>query len=168
MHSHNLPLLAVLWLPAVLAALRRLRGVDGRWRRADPFARAALLLMAVTAAVHIGLIPAHAGDPPTALLFALDATALAVVAAAGLRGVRGWRAAAAVLLAGGVGAYCVYVAAGREALDVTGIATKFDELIAMEMLLLSRLVGTQRLRLPRAAAALFGRGRVAAQLGDPR
>jgi hypothetical protein len=168
MHSHNLPLLAVLWLPAALAALRRVPGVDSRWRRLDPFARGALLLMAVAAAVHVALIPAHAGDPVTAVLFALDASGLAVVGAAGLLGVRGWRAAAALMLLGAVGAYGLYVGAGREVLDLTGIATKAAEVAAVELLVLSRLVGTQRLRLPRSAAALLRGRRVAPQLGDAR
>ena len=84
MHSHNLPLVAVLWLPAALALVRRLPGVTPTWRRANPLTRAALLLMAVAAVVHLALIPAHSSEPVTAILFALDAIGLAVVGSAGL------------------------------------------------------------------------------------
>ena len=168
MHSHNLPLLAVLWLPAVLALLRRNRHLGRAWDRQDRLTQGALLLMAVAAAVHLALIPAHAGDPVTAVLFALDAAGLSVVGLAGLAGVRGWRPAAAILLLGAVGAYGYYVAAGRETLDLTGVATKAAELLAVELLALPRLMRSERLRLARAAAPLLGDRRVPAELGNSR
>lgn len=167
MHSHNLPLLAVLWLPAALALLRRDDRIARAWRRLDLPTQGALLLMAVAAAVHLALIPAHAGDPVTAVLFALDAAALTAVGFAGLAGVRGWRPAAVLLLLGAVGAYGFYVAGGREALDLTGVATKAVELLGVELLVLPRLVRPQRLRLTRATAPLLrGRG-VPSELSHP-
>lgn len=167
MHSHNLPLLAVLWLPAALALLRRHDWIARAWTRQDRLTQGALLLMAVAAAVHLALIPAHSGDPVTAVLFALDAAGLSAVALAGLAGVRGWRAAAAVLLLGAVGAYGYYVAAGREALDLTGVATKAAELLAVELLALPRLVRPERLRLARASTPLLRDRRVPTELGHP-
>jgi hypothetical protein len=167
MHSHNLPLLAVLWLPAALALLRRNHRIARAWRRLDALTRGALLLMAAAAAVHLALIPAHTADPVTAVLFGLDALGLTSVGLAGLADVRGWRAAAALLLLGAVGAYGFYVATGREVLDLTGIATKADELLAVELLVIAGLVRPERLRLARAAAALLGRRRVSAELGHP-
>lgn len=167
MHSHNLPLVAMLWLPALLALLRRLPGVTPAWRRADPLTQSALLLMAVAAVVHVALIPAHASEPITAILFALDAIGLAVVGSAGLLGLRFWRIAAVALLLGAVGAYAVYIAAGWEAIDATGALTKLAELGAVELLVLGWLVRTQRLRLSRAAAALLGGRGVAAQVRHP-
>lgn len=143
MHSHNLPLVAVLWLPAALAALRRLPGVDARWARLDPFSRGALLAMAVAAAVHLALIPAHLRDLPTAVLFALDAAGLAAVGGAAILGMPYWRPAAALLLLGAVGSYAVYIASGREVLDLTGIATKVDEVAGAELLLLGHLARTR-------------------------
>jgi len=167
MHSHNLPLLAVLWLPAALAIVRRIPGVGERWRRLDPMTQGALLLMAVAAAVHLALIPAHARDPLTAVLFALDAAGLVIVGGAGLLGVRGWRAAASLLLIGAVGAYAFYVATGREVLDLTGIATKVAELAAVELLALGWLVRSQRLRLAGSAAAFVRNRGIAAELRNP-
>lgn len=143
MHSHNLPLVAVLWLPALLAALRRLPGMDHRWARLDPFSRAALLAMAIAAAVHLALIPAHLHDVPTAVLFALDAAGLAALGGAALVALPHWRPAAALLLLGAVGAYAVYIASGREVLDLTGIATKVDEVAGAELLLLGHLARTR-------------------------
>lgn len=167
MHSHNLPLLTVLWLPAALALLHRQRWVARAWRRLDRLSQGALLLMAGAAAVHLALIPAHAGDPITEVLFALDAAGLAAVGLAGLAGVRGWRAAAVLLLLGAVGAYAFYVASGREGLDLTGLATKAAELLAVELLVLPRLVRPERLRLARAPAPLLGDRGVPTELGHP-
>jgi len=167
MHSHNLPLLAVLWLPAALVLLRRIPGVAESWRRTDALTRAVLLLMAVAAAVHLALIPAHAADPITAVLFALDACGLIAVGVAGLLGIRGWRVAATLLLLGAVGAYAAYVVTGREVLDLTGIATKVDELAAVELLLLGWLVRSQRLRFTRTAAAFVRNRGIAAELRNP-
>ena len=167
MHSHNLPLLAVLWLPAALALLRRNGWIARAWDRQDRMTQGGLLLMAGAAAVHLALIPAHAGDRSTALLFALDAAGLTAVGLGGLAGVRGWRAAAVLLLLGAVGAYGCYVALGRETLDLTGLATKAAELLAVELLALPRLMGPERLRFTRAAAPLLGGGGVPAELSHP-
>ena len=131
MHVHGVALLCVLWLPLLGTLLVRVGKVRRAWERSRPADRLALRLLAVTAAVHAGLVFDHGHDAVTATLFLLDAAALTCVIAAGLAGVRGWRSAAALLLISGLGAYAAYVAGGLESLDVLGLATKAVELVAL-------------------------------------
>lgn len=136
-HTHGIALLLVLWLP--LGAVLARRVLPGRLRRrltrlaaAD---RVALQLMAVTGAVHLGLVFDHAHDPVTATLFVLFALSMAAMVAAALARVPGWREVSSLLLAGALGAYAAYVLGGLETPDLLGVATKGVEALALGVLL---------------------------------
>lgn len=97
--------------------------------------RAAALLMAVSAGVHLALVPHHLDDSPiTSLLFLADAGAFAVVAVATFTARWGRRAAAGLLVATVLG-YVLWVGVGLEGPDQVGIATKLIELIALGLAL---------------------------------
>ena len=146
MHSHGLALAAVLWLPILCVGSRRLLMAFARRGRRTPArllagyealnlrTRVVLFLMLVDATVHLALIPEHAPDVITALLFAVDFVVLTVLILVAVVGFDGWRPMAYFVLTGEVAAYVFYVTSGREALDFTGIATKAVELTAMAML----------------------------------
>jgi hypothetical protein len=119
------------WLVLVLALPGRMRGGH---RAAPGTVRAAALLMAVSAGVHLGLVPHHAGDPLTALAFLVDAAALAGLAVAALT-TRWWRAPAVALLAVTVLAYLVYLVAGLERPDQVGVLAKLTEVLALGLAL---------------------------------
>ena len=143
MMEHGPALVALLYLP--IAVMILLIGLDfgdqqgypaasrfmAGFRSAGGGTKLAALLMAMVAVVHLSLIPAHSGDPVTALLFGLDGIALAAVALAAVAGLRHWRPAAAALLVGSMVAYAFYLMAGRETADVIGGATKLVELGAL-------------------------------------
>jgi hypothetical protein len=97
--------------------------------------KVAALLMMVSAAVHLGLAPAHwAEQPPTALFFVLDAVALTSLSFL-LLARRRWAVFAAIgVLIAGVIAYGGYLVAGLETLDAIGIITKLVELGAIGLL----------------------------------
>ncbi|MBJ7602118.1 MAG: hypothetical protein JF888_02820 [Candidatus Dormibacteraeota bacterium] len=90
----------------------------------------ALLLALTSATIHLALIPAHSGDPSTAILFMLDGLALMAVSAwALLRS--GWRPALGLLLFANLAAYAYYLAAGLETADAVGLGTKAIEAAAL-------------------------------------
>jgi hypothetical protein len=113
------------WSPA-------LRFVAG-FERASRARRVVALLLAISAAIHLGLVPAHAEENRTlAALFVLDFMALTATAVTAFDArIPNWRAAAASLLVANLIAYAVYVVAGAETLDAVGIATKAVELAAL-------------------------------------
>ena len=143
MMEHGSALVALLYLPIAIMIL--LIGLDFGDRQGYPAAsrfmagfraagggtKLAALLMAMTAAVHLALIPAHSGEPVTAALFGLDGIALTAVALAAVAGLRHWRPAAAALLVGSSVAYVAYLVAGLETADVIGVATKLVEMGAL-------------------------------------
>jgi hypothetical protein len=148
--EHAAALVALLYLPVILTtallvidlgARRRIPiavRLLGGYLAALPLERLALLGVAMTATIHLALVPGHAAeDPMLAALFTLDGLALLAVIlwALGLP-IPGWRSAGLVVLAVGVVAYVVYLAAGLESLDVIGIATKLLELATMALLLI--------------------------------
>lgn len=119
----------------LLAALAWLLLLRRKHAAAPGTVRAAALLMFVSAGVHLALVPHHlAHDPFTALLFLVDAGALAALAVA-VPTARWWRRAAAALLAATILGYVVYVLAGLEGPDQVGIATKLVELAALGLTL---------------------------------
>lgn len=136
----SLPVAAMGLVTLIEAGARRGRVPALRLRdaylRTAPAVRLAALAMAVSAAVHLALVPAHlTEDRPLGVLFALDAVALLVAAAWSLtRIVPGWRVAGVVLLLAGLLAYAGYVASGTEAADPVGVATKVAELAAAGLL----------------------------------
>lgn len=136
--------------PALLAAALYLPLARLIWRRfgpLDPRRAACSVLIGLSAAIHLGLVPGHLRLAPfEAFLFLADAALLAALAAS-VR--RAWfRPAACLLLAGNVVAYGVFVASGRESVDDAGILTKLVELLAFGLAVLPA-----RTTLPRLSGA---------------
>lgn len=121
---------ALLALPAAIAAVRL-----SRTHRSTPATvQIACVLMVVTGAVHLALIPGHlAGDGLTAVLFFCNGVAF--IALAAMVRVRWWRPAAVALIVMTVLGYLVYVVFGLEGPDQVGLATKVVELAALGMIL---------------------------------
>jgi hypothetical protein len=156
--DHAAALIALLYLPVIVTTvllavdLGARRGIPiavrllGGYLAALPVERLALLGIAMTATIHLALVPAHASEDPTlAALFTLDGMALlAVIFWALGRPVPGWRSAGLVVLAVGIVAYVVYLAAGLESPDAIGIATKLLELATMALLLIGWSSQTRR------------------------
>lgn len=125
-------LAAAAWLLGVrFLANARFRA---RYAAAPGTVRAAALLMAVTAGVHLALVPHHLDEPVTALLFLVNGAAFVAVAVIAFRA-WWWRRAAAALLVATILAYVLYVAVGLEGPDQMGIATKLVELAALGLAL---------------------------------
>jgi hypothetical protein len=156
--EHAAALVALLYLPVILTTALLLIDLGARRRvpiavrllggylSALPLERLALLGVAMTATIHLALVPGHAAENPTlAALFTLDGMALLAVIlwALALR-IPGWRSAGFVVLAIGVVAYAVYLAAGLESPDAVGIATKLLELATMALLLIGWSSQTRR------------------------
>ena len=96
--------------------------------------RAAAVLMAVTGAVHIALIPHHLSSSPlTSLLFLFNGVAFFVLAWNFTW--RWWRPASVAMLVATILGYLLYVAAGLEGPDQVGLATKLIELLALALVL---------------------------------
>ncbi len=110
-------------------ALRVLAGYE----RSTGARRMLVLLLAMSAAIHAGLVPGHFDeDRVLATLFALDFVALtAAVITSFVPRIPLWRPAVALLLVGNLVAYTVYIVAGIETVDVVGIASKAIEVAAL-------------------------------------
>lgn len=97
--------------------------------------RVAAVLMLVTAAIHLALVPTHAQDEPQlARLFAINGV-LFVAATLAAFTWRWWRLAAATLLVLTIVAYLSYIGKGMEDADQVGLATKLIEVIALGLVL---------------------------------
>ena len=117
-------------LPLAICAVR----LSDAHRSAPATVQIACVLMAVTGAVHLALVPEHlAGDALTAVLFFLNGVAF--IALAAMVRARWWRPATVALIALTVFGYLVYVVFGLEGPDQVGIATKVVELTALGMIL---------------------------------
>jgi hypothetical protein len=133
------------------------------YRRAPGSRKLAALLLAISAAVHLSLVPGHANQPVTQALFLLDAVALAVLSLAAFA-LPLWRSLAAVLLIGNLPAYAIYVGAGMERIDPVGIFTKLVEVAALALVVIrldARFVQVSKevfcqMSLARIYAAVFG------------
>jgi hypothetical protein len=177
--AEHLPaLIAPLFLPvAIWPALAWLRHHAGSGSaRAQRFlagleaaglaTRTAVVLMLVTASIHLGLIPAHLQEEPgTAFLFLVNAALFVLVSYRAVMvpgGAPHWRREAALLLGLTIVAYVVYVAGGREVPDNLGIGTKLVELTALGLVLLPSRASAPRGSWPRwiaaAAAVIFAAG----------
>lgn len=147
--QHIPAVIAVLLLPAVLWAARRLaRAVASgqgdwvavflaRYEDASLATRVTAALLLVTAAVHLALPFGHNGEPSMSLLFLASGTAFAALAAAAF-GSRRWRPAAALVLVASIVAYLIASLSGREEPDQVGIATKLVELATLGLVLIPR------------------------------
>ena len=117
-------------LPIAIFAVRR-----SPWHRAAPATvQIAAVLMAVSGAVHLALIPHHLQTSPfTSALFLFNG--LAFIALAALVRWRWWRFEAALLIVLTLIGYAIYIGARLEIPDQVGIATKLVELAALGMIL---------------------------------
>jgi len=117
-------------LPIAVFAAQR-----SRWHRDAPATvQIAAVLMAVSGAVHLALIPHHlASSPLTSALFFFNGVAFLGLAT--LVAWRWWRIASALLIVLTVLGYVVYIGAQLETSDQVGIATKLVELTALGMIL---------------------------------
>ena len=105
------------------------------WLSATGTVRAACVLMVVTGAIHLSLIPVHLrSDPATSVLFLFNGVAFFILATQFTW--RWWRLASAVLLVGTMLGYLIYVVAGLEGPDQVGLATKLVELVALGLVLI--------------------------------
>ena len=105
------------------------------WHRHAPgTVQIACVLMVVTGAIHLALIPHHLEtDPVTAVLFLFNG--FAFIGLAAMVRWRWWRFWAATLIVLTVLGYLVYVVFGLEGPDQVGLATKLVELTALGMIL---------------------------------
>jgi len=111
---------------------RLVRGYEG----ASLATRTVVVLMLVTAAVHLGLAFGHGTEAPdSARLFVANGLAFIIVAVLAVS-VRWWRPLAAVLLLATILAYLAHLLGSREAPDQVGIATKLVELAALGLVLI--------------------------------
>jgi len=123
------PYAGLLALPLALIALRLMPG-----RRAVPgTAQAAAVLMAMSGAIHLGLVSTHLEEPVTAALFVMNGIAYIVLSLAFTW--RWWRLASASLLTATVLGYLVYIAFGFDTPDQVALATKLLELTALGLVL---------------------------------
>src|SRR5207249_6430860 len=129
--SHAVGLVAgLLMLPVALALVR----LSAPHRRLPITTQIAVVLMAITGAIHLALIPNHLEtDPITSGLFFFNGVAFIALAVLVER--RWWRLESSALIVRTVLGYLVYVVAGLEGPDQVGLATKLIELTALGMIL---------------------------------
>ena len=140
--DHAPGLYAAALVPIVFALLRwRARAGDRRaaslvagYRRLPANERFLTWLLATTAAIHVGLVVG--ARPVLALLFLVDALALAAAARRLVLG-RRWRRLATLVLLTSIAAYLIAVVA-TEPPDQVGLATKLIELAALGLVLQPR------------------------------
>src|SRR5882762_513201 len=94
---------------------------------------AASALMAMSGAIHLGLISTHREEPITALLFLINGVAYILLSVAFTW--RWWRPAAAALLVSTLLGYLGYIALGFDSPDQVAVATKLLELTALGLVL---------------------------------
>jgi hypothetical protein len=99
--------------------------------------RVALLLVTVSAAVHLSLVSSHLPQPATAGLFMLDGLAELAVCVLACLGTPRWRRLGAALMAANLLAYAGFVLAGLETPDGVGLVTKLVEATVLCLLTLS-------------------------------
>ena len=142
-HEHSGVVADLLYLPIVillfLAAMQAgaAAGVAGAgrflggWERSPDRVKGIAFLLAISAAVHLALVPQHLSESRAlAALFTLDAAALGAMSI-GVFVLRRWKLPVGILLAGGLGAYAFYAFAGLEDVDAIGLVTKLLELTAL-------------------------------------
>jgi len=94
---------------------------------------AASVLMAMSGAIHLGLISTHRDEPVTALLFLLNGFAYILLSVSFTW--RWWRSASAALLVATLLGYLGYIALGFDSPDQVAVATKLLELTALGLVL---------------------------------
>lgn len=129
--THLLGLIAgLIAFPLAVLAVRR-----SAWHRGAPATlQIGAVLLAVTGAVHLGLVPHQLNSQPlTAALFLVNG--LAFLGLAALVRWRWWRFESGLLIILTLIGYSVYIGAQLESPDQLGIATKLIELTALGMVL---------------------------------
>jgi hypothetical protein len=99
---------------------------------ASPMTRLAAALMLASGAIHLALVPGHAGI--TGVLFVIDGLGFIVLGVAAFF-TSWWRRPAVLWLVATIVAYIVWVIAGWEHPDQVGIACKLIELVALGFIL---------------------------------
>lgn len=132
--DHKVALLAVLLLPAALWLLRRLGNrVAMAATNLEPLHRFLFWMLAMSAAVHAGLVIGHKPSG-LSILFLADAALLSVAAAKLATGHR-WRRFTRLVLGGSIAAFVISSVAG-EPPDEVALATKLIELTALSIALM--------------------------------
>jgi len=119
-------------LVALAAALLALRLRPGR-RGLPGTVLGASVLLAVSGAIHLGLITTHLREPVTVALFLMNGTGYLVLSQAYTW--RWWRPASAALLTSTLIGYLIYIAFGFDTPDQVALATKLLELTALGLVL---------------------------------
>jgi hypothetical protein len=150
--EHRAGLVAAALVPVAAWLVRRsddtrARALVDGYRRTRPLYRLVAWLLALSGALHLGLVFGH---EPSALsvLFAADGVLLLVVAHRLVTG-RRWRPWAGLVLAGSIGGFMVAGLSGQ-APDQVALATKLAELVA----LVATLTPPAERRLRRAAVSV--------------
>jgi len=116
-------------LPIALIAMRLMpahRSVPGT-------VQAAAVLMAVSGAIHLGLVSTHLAEPITSALFIGNGVSYIVLAAAFTW--RWWRLASSLLLTVTLLGYLLFIAFGLDTPDQVALATKLIELTTLGLVL---------------------------------
>jgi hypothetical protein len=147
--AHGPALLALQGLPVAVILLLLLLDLGARYeqafamrllgglKRLSPAMRLALLLVMVSATVHLSLVPSHLLEPASAGLFAADGLAEIAVCVMACLGTPRWRQLGAALMAANLLAYAGFLLAGLETLDGVGLVTKLVEMTVLCLLTLS-------------------------------
>src|SRR5439155_1641020 len=96
-------------------------------------AQAAAVLMAVSGAIHLGLVSTHLEEPITSALFLMNGVAYVALSQAFTW--RWWRLASSALLTSTILGYLLYIALGFDTPDQVALATKLIELVALGLVL---------------------------------
>src|SRR2546422_5068556 len=161
----------LLALPLALIALqlRRPRDVSGTVLGAS-------VLMAISGAIHLGLVLTHRNETITAALFVING--VAYLALSQTYSWRWWRPASAALITMTLFGYLGYIVLGFDTPDQVALATKLLELTALGLLLVpvagerpwrARRLGTLAVAvpLPPAGAVFLSRVDARARPGTP-
>src|ERR1700680_2938719 len=119
----------LLALPVALIALL-LR--PARHRVPGPV-QAASVLLAVSGAIHLGLVPSHLGEPVTAALFVMNGTGYLALSVAFTW--RWWRPAAVALLTATLIGYLGFIVLGFDTPDQVALTAKLIELTTLGLVL---------------------------------
>jgi hypothetical protein len=94
----------------------------------------ASVLLAVSGAIHLGLVTTHLNEPVTAVLFVMSGSGYLVLSQ--MFTWRWWRPAAAALLVATLIGYLIWIVAGLDSPDQVAVATKLLELTALGLVLI--------------------------------
>jgi hypothetical protein len=124
-----------LWLLRILARRHLLQLAEqlvAGFDRAAPMTRLAAALMLASGAIHLALVPGHAGI--TGVLFVIDGLGFVALGVAPFMA-SWWRRPAILWLTATIVAYVVWIIAGWERPDQVGVADKLIELVALGLVM---------------------------------